>query len=190
MSDGPHKSLPMRPGWKKFAERADKAAFEPDQVAEAAIPALEDDWQEEVAPHIGALRNVLGDDSQPSLFGAQNTAELEQLTRLNPGNSLWRGVVDGVAQAVAEGHAGPDALLKGVTEALLDRGARRVRQVEEHYLRRTGDDNRAVNVRTRMEDGVARAPVEGMARRVLGLDSGNASDQPQKLQGLDDGVRF
>ena len=47
MSDGPHKSLPMRVGWKKFAKCADKAAFEPDQLADLAIPALEGDWRPE-----------------------------------------------------------------------------------------------------------------------------------------------
>ena len=33
MSDGPYKSLNMTPAWKKFAEWAHKAAFEPDEVA-------------------------------------------------------------------------------------------------------------------------------------------------------------
>jgi hypothetical protein len=47
MSDGPHKSLGMRPGWKKFAKRADKAAYEPDQVKEALPDALGDDWRAE-----------------------------------------------------------------------------------------------------------------------------------------------
>jgi hypothetical protein len=189
VSDGPHKSLPMRLGWKKFAERGDKAAFEPLEIAKAAIPALGGDWQEEVAPYIDALRNVLGDDRQGSLLGAGNLAELEQLRRLNPGNSLWRGVVDGVAQAVGDGLTGTDALLKGVTGALLDRAARGVLQVEEHYLRKT-NETRAANVRARLEEGIARANLEGMARQVLGLESRHGPDQPQKMQGLDDGVRF
>lgn len=190
MSDGPHKSLQMRPGWRKFAERADLTAFDSDQVAELAIPALEGDWNEEVAPHIQALRNVLFDDRQGLLFGPQNTVELEQLKRLNPGNTLWRAVVDSVAQRVADGQPGPEALLKGVAEALLDRGARGALQVEEHYLRKTGNEERAANVRTRLDEGIARASVEGMAHRVLGLDSGGTSNRQQKLEGLDDGVRL
>ena len=89
MSDGPHKSLPMRAGWKKFAERADKAAYDPEQVADLAIPALEGDWREEVAPHIDSLRKALGDGRQGLLFGEQRTAELKALKRLNPGAPLW-----------------------------------------------------------------------------------------------------
>lgn len=105
MSDGPHKSLPMRPGWKKFAERAAFAAFDCDQVAELAVPALEDDWNDEVAPHIDALRNVLFDERQGRLLGQQNTAELEQLKRLNPGNT------SGAASWTASRRASPRASL-------------------------------------------------------------------------------
>jgi hypothetical protein len=123
------------------------------------------------------------------LIWRREYGQLEALKRLNPGNTLWRVVVDGVARAVVDGRTGPDALLDGVTNALLDRGARGVRQVEEHYLRRT-DESRAHGVRARMEDGMSRAPIEGMARRVLGLESSTASQQPQKLQGLDDGMRL
>jgi hypothetical protein len=188
MSDGPHKSLPMRVGWKKFAKCADKAAFEPDQLADLAIPALEGDWREDVAPHLGALRKVLGDDNQPSMFGCANAADLETLKRLSPGNSLWHAVVDAVAQAVTGGRSGEDALLDGVTKALLDRGARGVRQVEEHYLRRTKEAH-ALKVGKRMEDGISSAPIEQTARRLLGIDRDAASRTP-KLQGLDDGVRF
>jgi hypothetical protein len=43
MSDGPHRSLPMRRHWKDLAERAAKAAFSPDQVCEALPLALKCD---------------------------------------------------------------------------------------------------------------------------------------------------
>ncbi len=32
MSDGPHRSLPMRPGWKRVAERAYNPNFDPVQI--------------------------------------------------------------------------------------------------------------------------------------------------------------
>jgi hypothetical protein len=187
MSDGPHKSLPMRPGWKRFAERADKAAFDPDQIAQLCCPALEGDWQEEVAPHLGALREVLGDNQQGSLFGSQNTAEIEALRRRNPGNTLWRTLIDAAACAIANGRASADALLEATASALLDRAARGVLQVEEHYLRRAGA-SRAAGVRTRLEEGLSRARIDGLARRLIGLDSGAAPKQVPDFRGLDDGV--
>jgi hypothetical protein len=187
MSDGPHKSLPMRSGWRKFAERADKAAFESDQIAQAAIPALECDWQEDVAPNLPALRSILGDDRQFTLFGGANTAALEALERLRPGNSLWRTFVGGVARAISAGQTGEQAKLASATNALFERGARAIRQVEEHYLRTAGEAV-ALRIRTRMEEGISRAPIETLARRLVGLDSVGAVQAPQKLQGLDDGV--
>ena len=48
MSDGPHRSLPLRPGWKRTAERADTPAYEATEVTRAASRALEDDWRAEV----------------------------------------------------------------------------------------------------------------------------------------------
>ena len=35
MSDGPHRSLPMRPWWKQAALRADKSAFDVSECTEA-----------------------------------------------------------------------------------------------------------------------------------------------------------
>lgn len=189
MSDGPHKSLPMRKGWKKFAERADNANFEPEQVADTAIPALEGDWREDVAPSINALRKIVGDIRQLSLLSNSNKEAIEALKQNNPGNSLLCAVVDGVIRAVASGQTDEEALLSGAIAALIDRGARAIRQVEEHYLRKAGA-NRAYDMRTRMEDGISRAPVEALGRRLLGLDPSISPLKPQKLKGLDDGVRL
>jgi hypothetical protein len=179
----------MRRGWKKFSARADKAVFERDQVADAVGPALEGDWKQDVAPHLAAIRDVVGDSEQASLFVDQSASELEALKRLNPGNSLWRALIDNVIQAVLAGRAGPDALLDGAQAALLDRAARGVCQVEEHWLRKTSEA-RTERVRARMMDGIASAPIQVLARRLLGFESSNETDRPQKRDGLDDGVRL
>lgn len=41
MSDGPHRSLRMKRGWQRVAERADNGAFGVDEISNAVIPALE-----------------------------------------------------------------------------------------------------------------------------------------------------
>jgi hypothetical protein len=189
MSDGPHKSLRMRRGWKKFAARADKAIFEPDHVRDAVCPALEGDWNVEVAPHLAAIQNVLGDSAPALPFKDLIVSDLEGLKRRNPGNSLWCAVIDGTIHAVLNGSAGPDALLAGATAALLDRGARGVCQVEEHWLRKT-TERRTERMRARMMEGIAGAQIGELARRLLGLQSWNVTDRPAKHDGLDDGVRL
>jgi hypothetical protein len=45
MSDGPHKSLPMRDGWRKLAKRAANTNFEPTEISEAIPGAI--NWTEQ-----------------------------------------------------------------------------------------------------------------------------------------------
>lgn len=49
MSDGPHRSLPMRKPWRELAMRGDKAAYSASEVAEAATNALASDFKMEVS---------------------------------------------------------------------------------------------------------------------------------------------
>lgn len=189
MSDGPHKSLRMRRGWKKFSARADQVVFESDQVRDAVCPALEGDWKIEVAPHLAAIRDVLGDSAPALPFKDLIVSDLERLKRRNPGNSLWCAVIDGAIQAVLNDSAGRDALLAGATAALRDHAARCAYQVEEHWLRKTSE-RRTERMRARMMEGIASAPIAALARRLLGLQSSNATDRPATHDGLDDGVRF
>jgi hypothetical protein len=60
MSDGPHRSLPMRNGWRKLAERAANTNFEPTEISEAIPIAIKDDWDAEGCDQtVRELRNIL-----------------------------------------------------------------------------------------------------------------------------------
>jgi hypothetical protein len=192
MSDGPHRSLPMRQGWRNLAERADRCAFEPEQVADAVPEALGDDWREEGCDEIVRdIRAVLGDGRQPSLFAGEKQDALDALKKLSgAGYQLRRLVLDSVVQAVDDGFTGTDALVEGAANALAIRCGAGVRQVEEHYLRKS-TDNRAANVRQRIEKSGAMSDFKGIARRFLKIDgSSSATPAKKQLNGLDDGVRF
>lgn len=191
MSDGPHRSLPMRQGWRNLAERADRCAFEPEQVADAVPEALGDDWREEGCDVVRDIRAVLGDGRQPSLFAGEKQDALDALKKLSgAGYQLRRLVLDSVVQAVDDGFTGTDALVEGAANALAIRCGAGVRQVEEHYLRKS-TDNRAANVRQRIEKSGAMSDFKGIARRFLKIDgSSSATPAKKQLNGLDDGVRF
>jgi hypothetical protein len=183
MSDGPHKSLPMRPGWKRLAECADNRAFAPDEVSRALIPALEQDCRQEIpTSFLDALQNTYG-----TLFNERLSEQLEAL-RPATGHGLGRCVLDHALRRAANGETGIDASVKAVTDALVDRATRGTRQVEEHYCRES-TNNRARDVRARLEEAVGSATVEGLARRLLKLDPGPPSSGI-KQQGLDDGVKL
>lgn len=184
MSDGPHRSLPMRRGWKRVAECGDNYAFAPEEVSQALIPALEEDCRDEMTSEfINAFHGLYN-----SLFRDQLESELESL-REAAGSGIGRVVLDHAIQRAARGETGFDAPVKAIVDALTDRAARGARQVEEHYCRKSTE--RAHGVRARIEEGIghANSAIEGLARRVLKIDPGS-SPRSQKQQGLDDGVRL
>jgi hypothetical protein len=125
MSDGPYKSLNMTPAWKKLAEWAHKAAFEPEEVAGRVVPALEETWRDERCGEVvRAIRSILGDARQTVMFGQDKSVELEAARRDLSGYPMRRLIVDHVVQSVANGKLGIDAVCDGVENALRDRAAR------------------------------------------------------------------
>ena len=80
MSDGPHRSLPMRRRWQLVAERADKRSYTVAEITDALVPALEQDCRDEMSPEfIAGLRRVA---EEPSLFSDGAAARLESLRSL------------------------------------------------------------------------------------------------------------
>lgn len=189
MSDGPHKSLNMKSGWKKVAERADLAAFEPEQVAEKLMSALQDDWVGEGCDELArGMKEIIGDTRQASLLDDNKAGELESARReLSAGHGLKRLILDSVIQALATSSDGAVALQQGIQNAMTELAARRARQVEEHYHRK-GNQEHAVNIRTRINQAIEQAPIGDFSRRAAGLSSQVSIAKTQKQQNLDDGV--
>ena len=179
----------MTRGWKRLAERADSRAYAPEEVSDALPAALAQDWKAEVP--LGVLvgmRNVFR-DRQTSLLGDDRFDRLEALRTLAAGHVLCGVLLDFAMRAVAEGRCGNEAIKMAAANALGDRVARRSRQVEEHYLRKS-NGQRALHVRQRIEDGGSRLDVTTIAGQLLGLSAGNGQASPELKSGLDDGVEL
>jgi hypothetical protein len=179
----------MRRGWKQFAERADKEAYAPEQVCDAVPKALEQDWRAEVSDRLlREIRTIVG-DTQSSLFDDQRVEKLEALRSGIAGHPLAGVFLDCAIQAVANGKTGDEAVTEAASAALTDRAARGIRQVEEIY-RRESTHNRAMNVRERMESGIARADISAIAGGLIGTDKAVQPRTFAKKTDLDDGVEF
>jgi hypothetical protein len=188
MSDGPHRSLPMRRGWKRVAECGDNRAFASEEISRAMIPALEQDCRSEIAPEfLDAISDVFR-NQQPSLFKNPLAPQLAVL-RPNAGYGIGRVLLEHAIQVAERGGTGAEGLVEATTNALTDRAARGARQVEEHYCRESTSP-RAQKVRERIEDAIGGAGITGLARQVLKLDPRPSSPASLKQQGLDDGVRL
>src|SRR5664280_1797154 len=134
MSDGPHRSLPMRRGWKRVAKRGDKSAFAIDEISAALIPALRQDCQDDLIPgFLDGLRAVC-QDQEHSLFKDNIEPQIEALRHL-AGSGIGHVVLDEAIRLCATGEQGLNIALKALDNALTDRATRGAKQVEECYFR-------------------------------------------------------
>lgn len=94
MSDEPHRSLPLRLGWRRTAERADTSSYEAAEVTLTASRALEDDWRSEM-PEVclRKLEEICVDQRQLSLLGDPRTAELAAQRRALDGLGSLGGIL-------------------------------------------------------------------------------------------------
>jgi hypothetical protein len=131
MSDGPHRSLPMRRHWKNLAERAAKAAYSADEVCEALPMALERDLRE--AP-LAAIRDILSGD-QGSFFANDEIERLEAVRQASTRSAACNVVIDCAIQAVSGGLTGDAAFRATLEDACEAQVRSQFRSVEEHYYR-------------------------------------------------------
>src|ERR1700687_3095979 len=188
MSDGPHKSLPMPSTWRKLAERADNAACTPEEIRDALLPALAQDWQKDVPDGLVQGIEAVSRD-QPDLFPDQKLERLESLRQMTAGHPLARLVLDCAMECAATNADTGDLALDAVSSALAIRATRGAHQGEEHKCRKSTAP-RAQKVRNGIEDGIAIAPIHDLARQLLKRDSVPAPRSAPKKRGLDEGVKL
>ena len=188
MSDGPHRSLPMPPCWKRVAERCANIAFSPEEITNALIPALQQDCHSELSPElINGIRGVF-DDQGSSLFKEDPRPRLEALREV-AGCGIGVVLLDNVMELSPSGATELDDLASAMASALQDRAARSSRQIEEHYYRKSTAP-RAIDTRKRLDQSIAASPLAALARQILKLDEKTPARQTVRMQGLDDGVRL
>lgn len=188
MSDGPYRSLPMRPAWRKVAEWLENENFDVHQVTDRLSKAVFTDFQRDVPTDAVNLIRSAFDAAEEQLFPDQQSHDLAHARRLLDGSSLGSLLVDCVSQALAEGKTGSDGLIDALSATVEDWEQRAAREVEEHYLRhKDSPDNLTTSVRDRFQEAIGRVSAADIARRVLGVSSSNAS-APVRYKGLDDGV--
>ena len=184
MSDGPHRSLPMRPGWKKVAERAHNQTFSVEQGRDAMVDAVRQDRDKEMPR--GFIDSIRRELAQMTLFNEDLTRLLKSIRPSVSGSVMGNSLLDFLSCAMDGRRPGEAALQNAVEDALQDRVARGMRQVEEHYIRESGEEN-ALNVRQRMGEAA-----RSIDFRMLAIQLLDPHPQParrvRKRDGLNDGV--
>lgn len=180
MSDGPHKSLPMKRRWKRVAERASKPAYTAEQLHEAVDVALREDWRAEVTSEFRAALDIAVGDGL--LFADQAQRDVQELGR-RFASPLQSAILDEVAGALDMGLRDQLAIEAGVAGALAQRGFRAVRQIEEHIVRDLG--RAPPGLRERLEGSISEARVRDIAKDVLAGSRRRA--RPVRYDGIEDG---
>lgn len=185
MSDGPYKSLPMRPAWKKVAEWLENENFDVHQVMDRLSTAVFKDFRSDVPSDV---LNLIKYAFVGQLFPDQHLLDLSNARRLLDGSALGALFLDYVSQVLAEGKTGLDGLTDALSVTVEDWNQRAARQIEEHYWRhKDSPEKLTIAVRDRLQMAMGNVSVEGIARVILGIDSNSASE-PVRYKGLDDGV--
>jgi DNA polymerase III alpha subunit len=178
----------MRPAWRRVAERGDKHAYAVDEISRAMVPALEQDCRADLRPDFVRDIRAVFKEREARLFKEDVAPRIEAL-RSSAGCGIGLALVNNVSFVSQEEADGIDALVKATEAALRDCAARRARQVEEHYLRKSSSA-RAYDVRGRLEQAIATTDLHGLAMRVLNIDVRRLPVMSLKQGGLDDGVKL
>ncbi|SEJ83395.1 hypothetical protein SAMN05518849_1154 [Sphingobium sp. AP50] len=166
MSDGPYKSLPMKPRWRHAAKCAYKEAYSPEEVVDSVTRASHADWRSEVRPlFVSQVRAIVEASGQQSLFSDQTVADLGALQR-SCSSPMESTFVRAAMDAVRAGQTGPSAVEQAAHDALADRVLCNYRQVEEH-VRRDDSLRSAQFVRGRVETAHGQIDFTGLTRALL-----------------------
>ena len=190
MSDGPYRSLPMRPAWKKVAEWVENENFDAHQVADRLSQAVLKDFRKEVPHEAVTLIQSVFEAGETELFPDQRSLDLSNARRLLEGSPLGSLFLDCAAQELAEGKVGLEGITNAARAAIGDRVQRAARQIEEHYFRHPNSSRElAVSVRGRLQEAISHTPTEDIAHRILGVNPVRGKGAV-RYQGLDDGVQI
>ena len=187
MSDGPHRSLPLKPHWKTVAERASRDAWSAEDVTEALSRAAENDLPD--VP-VRALGRILGADPEASLFAADPDATIAELDGARAGcrgSAIANAAIDGAIQAVQQGEMGEAAFERALEYALHRDFSNHSRSIEEHYQRQAGDRS-ARHMRDRLAEAGSRCDFTETARRYARAEAQMLrAPALERRTGLDDG---
>jgi len=184
MSDGPHRSLPMRRWWRRLAERADNCAFAVDEVADSLVPALESECFNELPSTF--LQHLRGLAAAPSLFGPAESPQIHGLSAETQ-SGFARRVLDHIAVLSPAEAAATDFPQRALENAIHGEAPRYFRQIEEHY-QRSASFSRAQGERARLDEALRRADVGAVARKLLETAGSRPVSLVPLKTGLNEGV--
>ena len=183
MSDGPWKSLPMRPHWKQVAKQAENGAFSPEELSGAVEVALLKHAEE--LPLEQVWRALVPSD-QGVLFRSDLDEEFEALRRDHPGSKLVQTLFTCLRDQGASGSSGREMVESAVADTLDECACDHARAIQEHYYRKCRSPT--VPVDRRLAAAHRLCDFQGLASRMVAPSGSSAPPPgPAKRSGIDEG---
>ena len=182
MSDGPWKSLPMRPHWKQVAKQAENEAFSLEELSKALFVALLKEAEE--LPLDAVWRAVMPND-QGDLFGPDLDRKIKALERDHAGSKLVQKLLNCLRYQKAMGSSGREMAVSAVADTLDECAHDHLRAVLEHYYRKSHSPT--VAVRSRLDSARDLCDFQRLASGLAPFGSPASSPSPARRFGLDDG---
>lgn len=185
MPDGPHRSLPLTPAWKRLSRWAENPANRPEDGLELLKRALESDWHDgSLGQHIADLRKIAA--AARSLSPRDAVRLVEDVRRSAAGSPLALSLLDWFVRLLSRNGTEGPAMSRAVTDALRDRVARGLRQIEEHALRKC-NETRVAEISLRLDQVVNKSDFFQIARDLLERRNGDHRRPLPKKTGLHHG---
>ena len=186
MIDGPHRSLNMPPHWKSLAMQADMEGYSTDDMKCKFEQTLNKEWNSSIDRNfLNKVKTILANPPLPR-FEYCVSEDLELLKNECSGNLHAKLLLDYAINSVRNGQMKSDVSNEFVCNFLIDRSMRSVRQIEEHYLRKSGR-SAALKVKSRIERCLEFSLFSNMANNILRSDAGKIKTSKRQT-GLDEGV--
>lgn len=188
MTDGPHKSLPMKVPWKRVAEKASKEAFAIKEVAEVLNHALISEASQQF---LSETKRILAANMPDALFSMRPEEIVHEFTEMRtkfPGTNFENNFLDAILGAVKAGEPAESLLISAGEYALTQEAQNHFRGIEEHWLRKKGTSD-TDNIRQRLKNANSEVDYKNLSKIIFGFNhSKPLSTRPAKHRGIDEGV--
>ena len=185
MPDGPHRSLPMTPDWKKLLRWAESPANPYEDGAERLERALKSDWHRESLGRMLVELEKIEAATGGCLSPEKAVLLVEDLSKHAVGRPFALSLLDCFVWSLS--RSGSDvSTLDAVKSGLTDRVGRSLRQIEEHCLREC-TEIRVGKIRRRLDQLANEFDFARIARDLVEGRNGNHRRPLPKKTGLHDG---
>ncbi len=182
MSDGPHKSLPMRRHWKKFAERAQSPAFSHVELDEAFSFGLRKDYSK--VP-LSEICDIFVNGIKASQCREEISLQLNDARQICRGSAEGNILLDCAIEVNKNGMTGDTAFRHAFKNALETYALDVCRQIEEHHLRKKPGS--VSYIRSRLSIARSQCGYETLVSELTSSSLSNTDFRLTKRTGLDEG---